>query len=457
MAERNVVVRRLASVETLGCTSVICTDKTGTLTTNQMVVKTLITFASEDTQKRMKKGSELSTITEANNDNDNNDDNNLNEDYIRNTIILASHKENSKKRIYCVERGISGNSYDPRDGNIQISSQIKSMSEISAICALCNQAEIQIDMNSKRGINDHHHEEFKIVGEPTEAALRVLVEKIGRNYLNISVSNNPNDINIRASSNYWDSQYEQIAILEFSRERKRMSVLSRGTSKQGKPMNRLFVKGAAEMMLLNCNRIQLEDGNIVNINSEMLSQLHSAIKELSSRPLRCVALAYVDGKQLRKLNKIKNKMDAVNVLKGETVADYEHYEKDMVLVGVCGIKDPPRAHIAQSMKSCHEAGIRVMMITGDSRETAVAIAQEVGILPRNNTKTSPISSNPIQDPLIESAFTTKSFFSKSEEDQMRILSKGNKVFCRAEPRDKQILIGMLEKLGEVTAMTGDGK
>lgn len=112
-----------------------------------------------------------------------------------------------------------------------------------------------------------------------------------------------------------------------------------------------------------------------------------------------------------------------------------------------GIKDPARPEVAESINKCHDAGVRVIMITGDARDTAVAIARDVNILP------------PASDANVGQlkAYEGREFFEKPETEQLQLLaSPGNMVFCRAEPSDKQRLIKMLQSLGEIPAMTGDG-
>jgi Ca2+-transporting ATPase len=110
---------------------------------------------------------------------------------------------------------------------------------------------------------------------------------------------------------------------------------------------------------------------------------------------------------------------------------------------VAGLNDPARPEAADAINKCREAGIRVMMITGDSKDTAVAIAKEVNILTA-------------ADDLSVAAFTGEEFFSLPPDEQLNVLRKGNKVFCRTQPRDKRKLISLLASLGETTAMTGDG-
>uniref|UniRef100_A0A7S2UFA2 Cation-transporting P-type ATPase C-terminal domain-containing protein n=1 Tax=Attheya septentrionalis TaxID=420275 RepID=A0A7S2UFA2_9STRA len=128
---------------------------------------------------------------------------------------------------------------------------------------------------------------------------------------------------------------------------------------------------------------------------------------------------------------------------------YADIESGLTLVGIVGIKDPARPEAADSILQCAEAGIRVMMITGDARDTAVAIARDVNIFPKL-TDAGENRDTPIK------AYEGREFFEKSDAEQLNLLKSGNIVFCRAEPADKQKLVKMLQSLGEIPAMTGDG-
>lgn len=384
MAKRNVIVRYLPSVETLGCTSVICTDKTGTLTTNQMTVKSLLTF--------------------------------------------KPHGSDPKK-TEIIERSVGGVSYEPL-GEIESfgdkNMQMKGLQNLATICSICNEA-----------VLEYKDGQYTRSGEPTEAALKVLVEKMGAP--GIIKASDP-FLMVRQCNDYWESQYTKLAVLEFNRDRKSMSTLCRTKSNT----NSLFVKGAAEVLISRCSNLELEDGKIVNIDAELRKLLLASVKSIAARPLRCLALAYKSGASLgRQLSELKNTDEASTCKVLEQPMNFVEIEQNLVLVGLCGIKDPARPEVSAAIAKCKQAGIRIMMITGDSKETAVAIAKDVNIFELNedtNTR----------------AYTGKDFFALPDSVQLDLLRKGNMVFCRAEPRDKQKLITMLERLGEITAMTGDG-
>lgn len=386
MAKKNVIVRKLPSIETLGCTTVICTDKTGTLTTNQMTVTSLVTFEM-------------------------------------------------KELFHVHEHSISGVSYEP----VGIIENIKHLSDslirnIIQIGYLCNDAAIEY----KDG-------KFVRIGEPTEAALKVLVEKLGSNIHSQGVVADQS-IEIAQFADFYgmsfSKNWERLAMLEFNRDRKSMSVLVRNNDQMNN--NRLLVKGAGEMIVMRCNRIQLENGEIIPISDEIRDQLVAKVSELGLRPLRCLAMALRDSNDLNEeLMEIKSEEDARLSNAFKDSSKFIEYESNMILVGLVGIKDPARPEVAVAINKCKTAGIRVMMMTGDSKETAVAIAKDVNIL----TGTEDLS---------RTAFTGREFFAFDNSKQMELLKEGNKVFCRTEPQDKQKLISMLEQLNEIPAMTGDG-
>ena len=124
--------------------------------------------------------------------------------------------------------------------------------------------------------------------------------------------------------------------------------------------------------------------------------------------------------------------------------NFASIESDLTLIALVGIKDPARDDALESINLCKQAGIRVMMITGDAKDTAIAIAKELDILSDDLSEESQV-------------FEGKEFFnSKSEEEQRALLSTGNLVLARTEATDKQLILKMLQSLGEIPAMTGDG-
>ncbi len=216
-----------------------------------------------------------------------------------------------------------------------------------------------------------------------------------------------------------------------------------------KTQNRLLVKGAANMVLDRCTHVKYDDGSVSKITGSLRRKLEKKITNMATRPLRCLALATKDESKLQ--NSLKNfQPNNDNDIREHPLlkdpSKYEDIESGLTLVGLVGIKDPARPEVADSIRKCTEAGIRIIMITGDARDTAVAIAKEINIFSEDNVDGQPLK-----------AFEGQEFFLKTKEEQLSILAKDNIVFCRAQPADKQALIKMLQDdLDEIPAMTGDG-
>eukprot|EP01039_Chlorochromonas_danica_P004296 gene4296-4716_t len=426
LAEKKVIVRKLSSVETLGSVSVICTDKTGTLTTNQMTAKAIVTFGRSG--GFIQPSAEMIEGGEGYNP----------------TLAFVGR---GAQAVSFMQRAVEGVSYHPQgsvEGIDSSSMTAPALQRFATICTLCNEAQLYM-----------RDGEVVCSGEPTEAALKVLVEKMGAPGLPSAVNGtiHPNEL-IRRCGDYWASRYSCLSIFEFSRDRKSMSVLVRPnpttTTSSAAVDNLLLVKGAAEMVVARCSRLLLEDGSVIAITEDIRQALKEKISCLATQPLRTLAMAYKAGHELGdELNRLETPDQAANselIKRGGIDDNYATIESDLVLVGFCGIKDPARPEVAEAISKCARGGIRVMMITGDSKDTAVAIAKEVGILPASSSS----------DYLAANAFTGEEFFALPEEEQLDNLRTGNKVFCRAEPRHKQRLITMLERLDEIPAMTGDG-
>ena len=337
MAKRNVIVRKLPSVETLGCTSVICTDKTGTLTTNEMTAVSLVLFA------------------------------NRNDGLYANEFSISGSSYNPIGEIYW-------SSSDVTDMELESNGSIK---DVAAICALCNDAKIvgYDDISQKE--NAKIYERF---GEPTEAALCVLVEKIGGAVDMSSAKSLTPSFLASAHSNKWRASRPRTATLEFNRDRKSMSVLCKKNKITNH--NQLLVKGAPNLLLKRCTYIKLQNGKKMKLSGSIRRMIEERTSELAERPLRCLALAMKDTDKLESSLKYYDPKTDGDASKHPLLSDPSSYaaiESGLTLVGIVGIKDPARPEVAESIQKCREAGIRIIMITGDARDTAVAIAKEVNI------------------------------------------------------------------------------
>jgi hypothetical protein len=210
---------------------------------------------------------------------------------------------------------------------------------------------------------------------------------------------------------------------------------------------RLLVKGAPNLLIERCTHVKFRDGTVSKMTGPIRRSIEEKLSEMACRPLRCLALAVKDSNELDPSLREFSPTEEGDVQNHPLLSDsanYRNIESGLTLVGIVGIKDPARPEVADSITECTRAGIRVLMITGDAKDTAVAIARDVNIFPPKD------SGKPIK------AFEGREFFNKPVKEQLRILAEDNIVFCRAEPVDKQRLVKMLQSLGEIPAMTGDG-
>ena len=329
MARRNAIIRRLPAVETLGCTTVICSDKTGTLTQNKMTVKRMAT--------------------------------------LDHTIM------------------VEGEGYDPT-GRFMLGRQSINPGEDKAgrllleVAANCNNSSLE----KQRG-------GYQISGDPTEGALLVLAAKAGFNPV-------------------YARRYE----IPFDSERKLMSVV---IDKQGQPV--LLAKGALEEIIARCSSV-MERGKVVGFTTRHRHYLNQLQEEWANQALRVLAFACkkISGRELAAPNE-------------------KELEKDLVLVGICGMIDPPRTGVRDSVLVSRQAGILPLMITGDHPVTARAIAAEIGIASEEQV---------IAGPEIDRM---------NDEELYRGAIK-KRVFARVSPQHKNRIVKVLKKQGHVVAMTGDG-
>ena len=368
------------------------------------------------------------------------------------TVVAVAYPDTKPGKL--TEVKVTGTSYAPQGEVVGLKADL---SDLARVCALCNQAVIRY--NDKEA-------KYERVGEPTEAALKVLVEKLG-----VASMPKPTEpaLACSAANEHWSSLYPQQATLEFSRDRKSMSTLcgfvsgggvdepapaasggtpgrkTRSAAKAAKPgsgANMLYVKGAPERVLERCTKVRLGDGSTKDLSASDRKAVLEHVAGMAARPLRCLAMAIkedvgdladYDGEHHKSHHKLLDPTTFVNL------------EQDLVFVGVCGIKDPARPEVGPAIASCVTAGIRVVMITGDTQPTAEAIAREIGIFKAG-------------EKIANRSFTGAGFFALSEAERVRLLTShhSSMVFSRTEPRDKQELVKMLRAAGEVPAMTGDG-
>ncbi|CAK4686841.1 hypothetical protein LEN26_014004 [Aphanomyces euteiches] len=396
MAARNAIVRKLPSVETLGCTTVICSDKTGTLTTNEM------------------------------------------------SCVTFSHPGASETEL--VSYDVEGHTYAPIGAISTLTpGNEKAVNSIAAICALCNESTIE-----------YNNGKYVRVGEPTEAALRVLTEKIGvpdkaqQATVASQRTSDPAKV-VQHANNYWISQYKKLATLEFSRDRKSMSVLcsqdsegKRATRSSPAAQNILFVKGAPEGLLTRCTTIQLKDGRVVPFTDKGKQEVLAKVTSMAQKSLRCLALAKKE--DLGELNSYDGDRHHAAHKKLESTENFAQIESNLTFVGLAGMEDPPRPEVRPMIEVCGNAGIRVIMITGDNKLTAESVCRKIGIFEAD-------------EDVSEKSFTGAEFFALPTARQVELLMNkdGNGMaFSRTEPKHKQMLVRMLKQNGEVAAMTGDG-
>lgn len=264
---------------------------------------------------------------------------------------------------------------------------------------------------------------YSNVGEPTEAAMKVLVEKLGSSddAFNATLSSLSPVARTTAVNDHYDTRFSRLLTFEFSRDRKSMSVLARDGN-----ATVLLVKGAPESVLDRCTNVQLPSG-VRTLNGSLRSQLDEALLEYGKKGLRTLALAYVD----------ETDSDASHY-STDSSADYVKFERDMTFVGFVGMQDPPRPEVRAAIAKCRAAGIRTICITGDNKNTAETICREIGIFGQD-------------EDLAGKSFTGREFEALSHEDKLVAVQRAS-LFSRTEPTHKSELVDLLQSLGLVVAM-----
>uniref|UniRef100_A0A3Q3J0E2 Calcium-transporting ATPase n=1 Tax=Monopterus albus TaxID=43700 RepID=A0A3Q3J0E2_MONAL len=376
MAKKNAIVRSLPSVETLGCTSVICSDKTGTLTTNQMCVTKM--FVVKD--------------------------------------VEGDHVELDAFDI-------SGSKYTPEgevtQGGAKTNCSIyDGLVELATICSLCNDS--SLDYNESKKI-------YEKVGEATETALCCLVEKM--NVFNTNVKHLTRIERANACCSVIKQLMRKKFTLEFSRDRKSMSVYCTPTKGEGGA--KMFVKGAPEGVIDRCSYVRVGTSRVPLTNA-VKEKVLAVIRDWGTGrdTLRCLALATRDSPP---------RVEDMNL---EDSTKFVDYEVDLTFVGCVGMLDPPRKEVTGSIELCREAGIRVIMITGDNKGTAIAICRRIGIFGED-------------EDVSGKAYTGREFDDLPLQEQAEAVRRAC-CFARVEPAHKSKIVEYLQGYDDITAMTGDG-
>ncbi len=295
------------------------------------------------------------------------------------------------------EYTVSGNGYNLK-GKIQFKkndinlSDEEALKKVIEIAQFCNNAGLK-EKKSKK--------EPDVNGDPTEVSLLVLARKAHINKLEYS-----NDISV-------------IDDLPFNSEQKfRATLIEHPKSEQ-----EIFVVGAPEKVLSLSTYYRI-DGKTKEINNERKEQIHQQIEQLSGQAMRVIASAY---------RSIDNSLKEINA---EDV-------KDLTFTGLFGIIDPPRPEVSEAINECKKAGIRVVMVTGDHKQTAAAIAREVGILHKNKSNTD------CPDVLSEEGLDV-------DDETFEKYTSCVNVFARVSPQSKLKIAKSLQSKNKLIGMTGDG-
>lgn len=333
MARRHAIIRKLVAVETLGSATVICSDKTGTLTLNQMTVR----------------------------------------------------------RLYLDSRWVevTGEGYVPEGEFHQDGQKVSTESEPALalhlrIGALCNDA--VLTMEDDRCCS--------IFGDPTEGALVVAAAKAGMN------------------KEKMEKTFPRLDEIPFQSEKQYMATLHPGDGGRV-----AYVKGAAEK-ILSLSKYQFKGSEIVPLGEADAQAVLQANDAMAREAMRVIATAYVD---------LPSDLEDL---------EDEHIRDSLVFVGLAGMADPPREEAKEAVKLCKQAGIKVIMITGDNRVTAESIARQLDLPPGKS-----VTGNELRE--------------MNDEELSRQVEEIS-VFARNEPLHKLRIVNALKNHGHVVAMTGDG-
>ncbi|NXP40370.1 AT2A3 ATPase, partial [Leiothrix lutea] len=395
MAKKNAIVRSLPSVETLGCTSVICSDKTLGTRVVPKICCLMLCFHLSSWQ-----------------------------------MFIMEKVEGTQCSLH--EFSITGSTYAPegqilKDEQPVQCGQYDGLVELATICALCNDS--SLDYNESKKV-------YEKVGEATETALTCLVEKM--NVFNTDLSKLSKVERANACNSVIKQLMRKECTLEFSRDRKSMSVYCTPTGPGNNSTgSKMFVKGAPESVIERCTHVRVGTAK-VPLTAPVRDKILGRIRDwgMGIDTLRCLALATHDSPVRRETMQLHDS------------AAFVHYENNLTFVGCVGMLDPPRKEVTSSIEMCRKAGIRVIMITGDNKGTAVAICRRISIF----SETEDVSGK---------AYTGREFDELSPEAQRQACREA-RCFARVEPAHKSRIVEYLHPviqcalLKQGSVQTGDG-
>lgn len=346
MAKRRAIVKRLSSVETLGSASVICSDKTGTLTRNEMTIERVVTMSGEVTLT----GTGYSPIGEV-----------------------------------CVDGAPLG------DGALLDEVRFA----LSAGC-LSNDAMLEPGPDGT----------WSIQGDPTEAAFLV------------------GEAKLPGLSDTRRRRFQRVGEIPFTSERKLMTTLQADADHDGEIA--VVTKGAPDVLLARCTHYR-QAGEVAPLDLEQRHEILATVNRLANLALRTLAVAYRPALGV----------DALAAIDPSTLDD-SAVEDELIYLGMVGILDPPRDEAKAAVAQARQAGVRVIMITGDHPVTASRIASELGIIDQG--------ARAVPGPELE----------QISDDRLREIVREVSVFARVAPEHKLRIVDALQHDGSIVAMTGDG-
>ena len=341
MADQNALVRRLPIVEALGSVDVICTDKTGTLTEEEMTVQRIV--ANQETYE------------------------------------------------------VTGTGYDIEGKFLQDNTPVDSdrVAEVMRCGMLCNNVDVGTrERDADDGDSDAGDRTY--LGDPTEIALFVAAQKAGFDHDEL------------------DEAYPRLGEVDFTSARKRMTTVHE--TPDGEIV--AYMKGAPETVIERCDR-ELVDGEFVDLTDERRQELEAQTESFAEDALRVMGFAY-----------------RPDVPDDQTETPDESLEQELVFLGLQGMLDPPRPEVPGAIEGCLDAGINVVMITGDNAVTARAVGKEVGLR----------STRVVTGPELE----------EISDEELREIVDDVDIFARTSPEHKTRILKTLQAKGHTVGMTGDG-